>query len=267
MASPKHTLDEATVANLSQAKKPRILFFDLETAASRGEYFDRAKEYNILRVIDDWFIFMFSYKWLDEKSVHTESMWDYGYNPKKPDDFPIVEKLWLLFNEADILVAHNGDRFDIPKSKTRFIIHGLKPYSPCKSVDTKKVAKTFGFESNKLDELGRQLGLGRKLETGGQGLWDGCRDGDERAWRLMKKYNIQDVILLEQVYLRLRGWHKNHPNLSFFTKNTLECIVCHSKDFKKDGIEYLSQNTVCQRYQCNACGKHRNGPRVHIDNF
>lgn len=255
-------LNEETIARLGDAKSPKILFFDLETAASRGEYFDRSKEYNIVRVTQDWFILMFSYKWLDEKTVHTESLWDYGYNPKKPDDWAVVEKLWLLFNQADVVVAHNGDNFDMKKSNTRFVVHGLKPPSPYRQIDTKKIAKKyFGFESNKLDELGRQLGLGRKLETGGYALWEGCRDGDPASWKTMAKYNKQDVVLLEQVYLRLRGWHKTHPNLSFFTRNHAECTICHSEDIKRDGLEYY-RGAVAQRYQCNDCGKHYVGPKV-----
>lgn len=247
-------LDEIAIAQLGEGKKPRILLLDLETAASRGDYFDRAKEYNILRVTQDWFIFMYSYKWLDEKTVRAESMWDYGYDSQKPDDFPIVEKLWHLFNEADVIIAHNGDRFDVPKSKTRFIIHGLPPPTPYQTVDTKKIAKGFGFESNKLDELGRQLGLGRKLETGGQRLWDGCRDGDPKAWQLMKKYNKQDVVLLEQVYLKLRGWYKPHPNLGLLTRNE-SCPNCQSKrdQWNKNGFSYKATGRH-QRYACRVCG-------------
>lgn len=183
-----------------------------------------------------------------------EGKWDYGYNPNKPDDFPIVEKLWALFNEADIIIAHNGDRFDIPKSKTRFIIHGLPPPAPSKTIDTKKIAKGFGFESNKLDELGRQLGLGRKLHTGGQALWDGCRDGEKEAWQLMKRYNKQDVVLLEQVYLKLRGWYKPHTNLGLITRNH-SCPNCGSfrEQWVRNGFSYKKSGRH-QRYSCRNCG-------------
>lgn len=262
MASPITKLDEKTIAGLSEGKNPRMLLFDIETSTSMGEYFDRTREYNITRVRRDWIIFMFSYKWLGEKTVHTESIWDYGYNPKKPDDWPIIEKLWLLFNEADVIVAHNGDRFDVPKSRTRFIVHGLQPPSPYQTIDTKKLAKTFGFDSNKLDELGRQLGLGRKLETGGQALWDGCQDGEPDAWRLMAKYNKQDVVLLEKVYLKLRGWAKVHPNLSLLTRN-LACPTCQSKDFVRNGYHYLSTGKF-QRLACKNCGKNFLGEKSEM---
>lgn len=258
-------MNEEIIARLSQAKIPKILFFDIETSPSLGYYFQLYKEGNIISTKADWYILCFSYKWLDEKKVHSEALIDYGYNPKKPDDWPIIEKLWALFNQADFICAHNGDQFDIKKANTRFAIHGLKPPSMYKQIDTKKIAKKyFGFESNKLDDLGRQLKLGRKISTGGFDLWIQCMAGDKNAWRKMVTYCKHDTVLLEQVYLRLRGWHKTHPNLSFFTRNGSECTVCRSKDIKKDGIEYY-RGAVAQRFQCNDCGKHYIGPKVSTD--
>ena len=265
MSKPRSELDEYTLARLSEAKIPKVLFFDLETAPSVGYYFEKFKEGNIVSTKNDWYILCFSYKWLGEKKVYSHALIDHKFNPAKPDDWPIIEKLWLLFNEADVICAHNGDSFDIKKSNTRFAIHGLKPPSPYKQMDTKKIAKKyFGFESNKLDELCRQLNLGRKIHTGGFDLWLECMAGKKEAWKKMVEYNKQDVLLLEQVYLRLRGWHKTHPNISFFTRNGGECTVCRSRNIKRDGIEYYAGG-VAQRYQCNNCGKHYVGPKILSD--
>lgn len=260
--SAKPHLDKKTIARLSEATNPKILFVDLETAPSLGYYFELYKEGNIVSNKEPWYMLCFSYKWFDDNRVHSEALIDYNFSPKKPDDWPIVEKLWHLFNKADIICAHNGDKFDIRKANARFVIHGLHPPSPYKQMDTKKIAKRyFGFESNKLDDLGKQLGLGRKLKTGGFDLWLDCMAGDRKAWKKMVEYNKQDVVLLEQVYLRLRGYHRTHPNISFFTRNSGECTVCRSKNIKKDGIEYY-RGAVAQRYQCRDCGKHYVGPKV-----
>lgn len=266
MSAPKNTLDERTIAKLNDtARVPRILFFDIETSPSTGYYFDRYRDNNIISTKSDWYILCFSYKWLGEKKVYSHALIDDHFNPNKPDDWYVVEKLWHVFNEADVIVAHNGDNFDIKKANTRFTIHGLRPPTPYRQVDTKKIAKKyFGFESNKLDELGRQLGVGRKMDTGGFDLWLKCMAGNKKAWKILVKYCCQDVVVLEQVYLRLRGWHKTHPNLSFFTRNGAECTVCHSRDVKKDGIEYY-RGAVAQRWQCQDCGKHYVGTKVQTD--
>jgi len=62
------------------------------------------------------------------------------------DDERIVNSLWKLFDEADIIIAHNGGNFDIPNMNTRFIVNKLPPPSAYQMIDTLKVArKGFGF--------------------------------------------------------------------------------------------------------------------------
>ena len=44
----------------------------------------------------------------------------------------------------------------------------MPPPSPYKTIDTLKIArKYFGFNSSKLDDLGRVLGAGEKVRHGG----------------------------------------------------------------------------------------------------
>lgn len=253
--STPQVLDERAIAKLGDGKQPRILLFDIETAPSIGYYWDRYKEGNIITVKRDWFMLCYCYKWLGENRVYSEALIDYKYDIDKPDDFPIVEKLWHLFNEADVIIAHNGKQFDIKKANARFAVHGLKPPSPYVVVDTKLIAKSnFGFESNKLDELGRQLGLGRKIDTGGFELWLKCLAGVTSFWRKMVKYCKQDVVLLEQVYLKLRGWNKSHPNLGLLNRNE-SCGNCQSRreNWNKNGFAYKSGGKY-QRYSCKICG-------------
>ena len=80
-------------------------------------------------------------------------------------------------------------------------------------------------------------------------------DGDKQAWREMKEYNIQDVILLEELYMVLRPWIKNHPNLNLWSPKQTEhaCPNCGSEDVQKRGYSY-TKVAKYQRYQCTACG-------------
>lgn len=211
-------------------------------------------EQNSLRVVRDWIICGFSAKWLNGGYI-TKALPDYkGYKAGLHDDRAIVKDLWELFNEADILVAHNGDQFDVKKCNARFTVHGLPPPNTYKTVDTKKVAKsTFGFSSNKLNELGRQLGYGTKEQTGGYQLWIDCMAGKPEAWATMKKYNKRDVELLEKIYLHLRPWMKQHPNLSNFIEGTV-CPKCGSaKGFQRRGFQY-NATTKYRCFRCKNCG-------------
>lgn len=241
----------------SLLKKPRIAFYDLENAPSLGWYYDRYKEGNIVADEQDWFLLSFAWQWADEKKVHCKALCDYpGYAKNKTDDGPLVKDLHKLFDEADILIAHNGDRFDRRKSNSRFLGCGLPPPSPYKTIDTLKIARRqFMQTSNKLGELGDFLGLGSKIPTTGWSLWRRCIDGDPKAWSLMKQYNRRDVALLRQVYDKLRAWHPNPPNMRAFTG--LQCCpvpTCGSFNIQKRGTDF-SKTRHYQRLRCQDCGK------------
>lgn len=228
----------------------KVLLLDIETAPSLGWVWGKWEQ-NVIDFKQDWYILSFAYKWLGEREVHCVALPDFhGYAKERENDRALVQRLWQLMDEAEVIVAHNGDGFDIKKSNSRFISHGLPPPSPYRTVDTLKVAKRyFRFDSNKLDELGRYLGIGRKLATTGFVLWQGCMKGDVRSWARMKQYNKQDITLLEKVYLLMRGWATTHPNVNH---GLMACPKCNSRHIQKRGFSYTLHNRK-QRYQCIKC--------------
>lgn len=236
-------------------QKAKILLFDIETAPNLGYFFNLYQEGNILGIKEHWYILSFAWKWLDEKQTHVLGLPNFSsYKKDKQNDFALVKKLWELFDEADIIIAHNGGPFDIKKSNVQFIKHGLRPPSPYKIVDTKKEAKQhFRFDSNKLDDLGDFLGLGRKLQHNGWELWHGCLNGDKKSWDVMLKYNKQDVVLLEKVYSKLLPWMTNHPNINLLNGTVAACANCGSHRVQKRGYS-ITRTAKKERYQCQDCG-------------
>lgn len=229
----------------------KILFLDLETFPNIG-YTWTKWETNVIDFIEHWYILCVGYKWLGGKTKVVALPDFKGYKPHSKDE-ELVKFAWGLLDEADIVIAQNGDAFDIKKLNTRFMQYGLTPPSPYKTIDTLKIARKFSFNSNKLDDLGRDLGLGRKLEHEGFPLWLKCREGDMKAWKRMKSYNKQDVELLEQLYLKERPWIKNHPNLDAFNHINTTCPRCGSKDIQWRG-EYKTQTNLYKRFCCKNCG-------------
>lgn len=238
----------------SDAHEAKIAFFDIETSPNLV-YTWGIWEQNVVRVVKDWTIIAFAVKYLGQKGVRTYTLADFpGYKKDKESDFQLVMKLWEEFNNADILVAHNGDRFDIKKANTRFMIHGLPVPAPYKTLDTKKMAKSqAAFDSNKLDELARQLELPRKVDNGGFWLWEACMAGDRKAWDKMKKYNAQDVVVLEKLYLKLRPWSKNHPSVTIYSGVPDACPRCSSARIQRRGYMYTS-TSKSPKYECQDCG-------------
>lgn len=243
--------------------KVKITLFDIETSPIKG-YTWGIYDQNVLKVIEPSKIICAAWKDLNEKEVHCKALCDYkGYKPNVLDDQSMVEELWTVLDESDVVVAHNGDAFDIKKLNSRFISLGMKAPSAYKTVDTLKASKKhFRFDANSLDYLGGYLEEGTKMANGGFETWVKCMAGDMTAWAKMKKYNVQDIKLLENIYLRLRPFMDNHPNLNLFgdrpAKGELICGTCQSTNTAKRGFSITLAGRK-QRFQCNDCGSWSSG--------
>lgn len=235
--------------------KTRVLLYDVEVTASLGYTWGKWEQ-NVIHFEKEWNMLCFAYKWLGEKKTHIVALPDFkGYKKDRDNDLLLVKELHKLFSEADIVVAHNGNSFDQKMTNARFAFHGLPPPAPYKQVDTKLVAKRyFRFNSNALNDLGVFLKLGKKLKTGGFDLWLGCMAGDLKAWETMKKYNKQDVILLEKVYYKLLPWADQHPNMATIEGRPDICPRCTKEEgFWAQGWR-ITKTGKYRRWQCKACG-------------
>lgn len=243
---------------------PKILVFDIETSPTIAYTWRRFQEnISLSQVIQDPMMLTWAAKWLYNDDTMSDAI-----TPEEilnEDDSRIVKSLWGLMDEADIVVGHYGDRFDIPMMNARAIINGLPPYSSIRSIDTCKVAKaTFKFPSNKLDALGEYLELGQKLPTTFN-LWKQCMEGRQEAITEMQVYNIQDVVLLEKVYLKLRPYIKSHPNVAVYMNSEEKaCSVCGSSNIVKTD-KYQPTNTgKFKLWRCE-CGALSRGRRTDFD--
>lgn len=234
----------------------KILVLDIETAPIRARVWGLWKQnINIEQIENDWFVLTWAAKWVFENKVYSARLT--GKEAIKQNDKRIIKSIWRLLNEADVVVAHNGDQFDLPKLNTRFASYEMPPPLPYQSIDTLKVIKKqFSFSSNKLDFVNRILNLPRKIKTGGFELWDRCYIGNEAALKKMEKYNVNDVRILEDTYLRLRNWIKPHPNVGLFIldENSFRCPTCGSNDLKEQGKKYYTTVNAYTQFRCNVCG-------------
>lgn len=251
--SPEDVVRAKNIASIGKYT-PKILLFDIETAPVKAYVWKLWKEnVHIDQIINDWFCIAWSAKWL----YSTETMGEV-LTPEEithEDDSRIMKSLWKLINKADIIVSHNGNKFDIPRINARFIINNLEPTKPFFSIDTCQVArKQFGFSSNKLDALATYFNIDHKLHTDFN-LWKECLNGNEEALQYMLHYNKKDVLILEEVYLKLRPWIKNHPNLGNLQGQQMVCSACGSDNLTliKDKYYFTSVGKY-PIYKCKDCG-------------
>jgi hypothetical protein len=236
---------------------PRILTIDIETAPIEA-YVWRLFDQNVAlnQIKTEWSILSYAAKWLDEKKVIYEDTSGRGAKHVRSDK-RLMNGLWNLLDEADIVVGQNHKKFDLKKIHARMIEHGYGPYSPIRIVDTTIEARRyFGFTSKKLEWMSKHLTETPKdahKDFPGFELWTECLADNPRAWRQMKKYNIQDVVATEAVYLRLQPWMASHPNAAAYVEDKeARCPKCASGQMWARGYIY-SQQGKYPRYQCNTC--------------
>ena len=218
---------------------------------------------DVIQFIQPWYMLSFAFRWLGEKKTHAYTLpMLRGYRQDKKDDKELCRKLWELMNEADILCGHNADAFDQKMAYARFVKHGFTPPAPSQTIDTLKIArKHFKFPSNKLDDLGQYLGVGKKLAHHGFDTWIGCMERDDpKSWNEMLLYNKRDVELLERVYLKLKSFSSNHPNRNVYMGTLDHCPTCGSNKVIKNGWRFTRAGKT-QRYSCNNCGAWSNAPK------
>jgi uncharacterized protein YprB with RNaseH-like and TPR domain len=161
----------------------------------------------------------------------------------------MVRAMHAMLCEADAVVTYNGDKFDIPKLDGEFILEGLPPTPKVASIDVVKTVRKFGFVMNRLAFIGPLLRVGAKVKHEGFGLWRDVLEGNPKARAKMEKYNIQDVVLLEKLYKKIRPYIRNHPQL----RAGDECPACTKKKTHKRGWRYTRTFRI-QRNQCSDCG-------------
>jgi hypothetical protein len=175
------------------------LFFDIETSPNvvlswRLGYKISLSHDNLLR---ERAIICVGYKW--QGGEVNVIGWD-----KDQSDKSLLQEFSKVISQADEVVYHHGDRYDMPWVTTRCLFHGLPALPAVTSADTLKWARSkFAFNSNRLDYIAKFLGIGAKIKTE-FGLWkEVLLNNDRAALRRMKEYCGHDVELLEQVWERL----------------------------------------------------------------
>lgn len=231
---------------------PRILLYDLEVSRDIVEGYGPTYEFKVVKTIRHQELMSLAYKWLGETKVHYIDRHQF----KTYRDF--VFSLWHLLDEADVVIAHNANRFDNKMSNRFFIKEEMTPPSPYRSIDTLQIARSgFKFQSNSLNALGEYLDLGKKEKITYADLEDDFMSDNpsRKTLAAMKKYNIQDVVLLEKIYLRLLPYIKNHPNMAIISQRPSACINCGDPDNLQSRGTAISNTAIYKRFQCQTCGK------------
>ncbi len=230
------------------------LFFDIETSPNIGLFWTAGYKQNISyeNIIKERAIICICYKWENDKNIYSLT-WDGNQDDKK-----MLEKFIEIANEATELVGHNGDKYDMAWIRTRCLFHGIPMFPNYTTIDTLKHARSkFRFNSNRLDYIGKFLGLGEKIHTSFD-LWKNIvLNKDKKALDEMVTYCKGDVELLEKIYDKMASYvpHKTHAGVMLGNEK-YSCPGCGSEDMAFSKKRMSAVGTPRVQLQCKSCGKY-----------
>jgi hypothetical protein len=185
-----------------------LLIIDIETRPALAYVWD-VWNVNIYpqQIVEDKAMLSFAAKWHGSKHpMMFASDFHTGHDK-------MVNMAHVLLDQADAVIHYNGYKFDVPHIQQEFVLAGLPPCD-FYQIDLLKTMRTeFNFTSNKLDNIIKQFGIGKKVEHEGFALWTKCLAGDAKAWEKMQRYNTNDTRKTEELFDRLLPWVKapNYP--------------------------------------------------------
>jgi RNase_H superfamily len=224
----------------------KILYLDLETSPITAHTWGLWQQnISLKQILQSTEVMCFGARWHGQKKVIFKSV---HHDGKKA----MLKELHAIMDEADAIVGWNSKSFDHKHIRREFLEAGMAPPSPTKDIDLMlECRKYFRFPSYKLDYVAQKLGVGAKVEHSGFELWIKCMAGNEKAWREMKKYQIQDVNLLVDLYEKLLPWLKI-PSVAAHDFIDNGCTNCGSTNIHSRGLNATDSGTY-RRFQCMDC--------------
>ena len=238
-------------------KAPKILYFDIETSFCLAAVWGTGKQYvTIDQILKEWKILTISYMWDTDKLPTNLTISLDGHHPMAYDDDgdkEMIVTFMKVYEQADLVIAHNGLRFDLAKLKARLSKYGLPAIAPVIFDDTYIASKQIAFTSHKLDYFGKYFSVGRKIETKFR-LWvEVAHEKSESALKTMSKYCGQDVVLLRKVFRKLKPYIKSKLNLASWNRDENCCPSCGAATLTKHGFHRTTVG-LFQRFRCRSCG-------------
>jgi hypothetical protein len=189
-----------------------------------------------------------SWRWFGEKRINFAAEWETG------GAYKFAETVRNVMDEADIVTGHYVNAADRKWLNSLFRDHGLRMPSPYRVVDTCTIARrNLGDESMTLGALCSRYGIPTK-----QGHYDAtvarnACEGDKKAQRELKLYNMADVEASTGLYAVTLPFAKGHPHVRPLAglDKTL-CPRCGSDKVKRDG-QYSPSVRVYAQFLCTTC--------------
>lgn len=235
----------------------RMLSFDIETSpALVWTYGLHDQNISIQSIVQDPRMIAFTAKWYGRPKI-------LAYNEHHQTRQEMLDAMWALLDEADVVVGWNSRRFDTKWVNSEFAVEGMTPPSPYKHLDLlTETKRNMRFISYKLDYVSKRLLDDKKIDYNMLRMWERVSNPEtsdkdrEREWNAMMRYAKKDTALLEPMFETLLPWLRMpHPASSL---EGLRCRKCGSESLRPNGSTLTSEGRY-RKYLCENCGGHTRG--------
>lgn len=191
------------------------------------------------------------------------SISDYGFDG---GDILAAEKRLLRdiskrLLESDVWLTHFGTWFDVPFVNSRLLYHHLPVLPPNYAhIDTWRTAKNrLKLRNNRLVTLQDFLNVKHEKNAIKPEQWLRALSGHRPSLAYIVDHCRRDVLVLEEVYERIKPLVVDHPNKGLIDGRG-GCSVCGDTRLHKRGY-HITRTRKFQRYQCQGCGAWSKGTK------
>lgn len=203
----------------------------------------------------------FQAKWYGSDEAEYYAEWDRGGRKR------LARESLRIFNQADLIIGHNVDAFDIPHLRRLWKEEGFSQPRPFKTSDTFKTARRLKFESAALGYLCELAGLPGKVGAYDVEVVRAALAGDRAARAEIEAYAVGDVFAHEGVWDYLRDLDTRQPNVwpTIEDKNgntkpsCYRCGEANPRRHKDDSLKIVQLHSL---YECRNCGAFMTGALV-----
>lgn len=228
----------------------KLTFFDIESTNLNANY---------------GYILCVAWKHLGDEKVHCLSIDQFpGFREDPTNDAALVGAVANQLAQSDIVCGWYSSRFDWPFIQSRLLTHDLPTMPPIAHIDLWRTAKyQMKLNSNRLASVSEFLGLEEKTPIRSR-EWIRAMAGHRKAIEYVVAHCKQDIVVLEQAYLKMRPLMTNHPNVNVVSEKLCNCPVCGSKRIHKRGY-MIAGVSKRQRFHCQKCGAWSRGAPERVE--
>lgn len=224
------------------------LFFDIETSLNIVGVFRIGPKVPITidNLIKEQAIICICYKWEGSSKVYSLN-WDKNQCDKK-----MLKDFLKVANQADELVAHNGNNFDMKIIRGRCFYHEIPMFPKYVTVDTYLESRNgMKLVSHKLAYMSKLIGSQGKIDTNFKMWIDITLKNCRKTLSRMVTYCKRDVLELEAVYKRLAPYIKPKSSLADYK---CQCPECNSTQIRIRKY-YNTVTGASVQLSCGDCGR------------